>query len=35
MCVIQAPQHSNHIAMHRITIFMPTIVIDQGTEILV
>ena len=35
MCVIQEPQHSNHIAMHRTTIFMPTVVIGQGTEILV
>ena len=35
MCVIQVPQYSNHIAMHRITIFMPTVVICQGTEILV
>ena len=35
MFVIQAPQHSNHIAMHRTTIIIPTIVIDQGTEILV
>ena len=29
------PLHSNHIAMHRSTIFMPTVVIGQGTEILV
>ena len=35
MCVIQAPQHSNHIAMLRSTFFMPTVVIGQGTEILV
>ena len=35
MHVIQAPQHSNCIAMHRTTIFMPTVVIGQGTEILV
>ena len=35
MCVIYAPKHSNHIAMHRSTIFMPTEVIGQGTEILV
>ena len=35
MCVIQAPQHSNHVAMHRTIIFMLTIVIGQGTEILV
>ena len=35
MRVIQALQHSNHVAMHRITVFMPTVVIGQGTELLV
>ena len=35
MCVIQAPQPSNHVAMHGSTNGRPMIVIGQKTEILV